>query len=297
MLQIARDSGLPMPRGMQTLRRPMQPLRRDPTMPDMFVQPWASQGLSQAHASTSQHRDGTVGSERRTPPEDLNDSQRRQRPRHEPAYAASAGRGSRQDILLPGPPLSAPDSQQRHSSVAAMSQQHSPVRQTFSPSHSYNQPQHNEVNDLWARRAQTLHTSQQHPSFQRGPNFPHQSQASAVGSATLAPLPFIQHASTLSDYVPPINTSANNGPMPRVGSYQPYHNTNGSSNLQPPMSAEPPPGTAYPGPPPPQSPAFYQQLPQLGHFQNASYPPPDSTQGVARHSLSVAGPNGYYAPP
>lgn len=270
-------------------------------MPDMFDQNGVRQRGSQAHANGPQHRDGTAAGERRSPPEDLSDNQRRQRPRHEPAYSASAGRSSRPGTFLPGLPITGSDNQQRHSSVTTASQQISPDRQTFSPTNSHNQPPHNQVNDFWARRAQTLHTSQQQqqqqqqPNFQRPPNFPHQPQASNVGAANLIPLPFMQHPPPFPNYVPPINTSANNGSMPRGGNFQPYPNPIGSSSLQPPMPTELPPGTAFSGPPPSHSPAFYQQLPQLGQFQSASYPPSNQGPELGRHGLGVAGLNNFYA--
>ena len=288
-----------MPRGMQSFRRPMQSLRRDPSIPDMFDQVGVRQRGSQAHTNNSQHRDGTAAGERRSPPEDLSDTQRRQRPRRESAYSASAGRGSRPGNFLPALPITNPDTHQRHNSVTTTtSQQQSPVRQPFSPTNPHTQPQHNQVNDFWARRAQTLHTSQQQqqPPYQRAPNFPHQPQGPALGSANLASLAFMQQAAPFSNYVPPINTSANNGSQPRLRDYPPYPSSNGTNNLQPPMSAELPPGTAYPGPPPSHSPAFYQQLPQLAQFQSASYPPSNGAPELGRHGLGLTGPNNYYAP-
>lgn len=298
MLQIARGSGLPLPRGMQTFRRPMQTLRRDSSMPDMFDQTGMRQRGSQAQVNTPQHRDGTAAGERRSPPEDSSDNQRRQRPRHEPSYSVSAaGRGSRPGNFLPGLPVTGPDNQQGHSPATTTSQQQSPVRQQFSPSNSNIQPQHgHQFNDFWARRAQTLHTSQQQPNFQHTPNFSHQPQASTVGSATLAPLPFMQQAPPFSNYMPPINGSGNNGTIPRAGNYQTYHNPVGNSNLQHPMSAEIPPGASFPGPPPPQPAAFYQQLSQLGQFQSASYPPSNPGPELGRHGLGIAGPGNYYTP-
>lgn len=264
-------------------------------MPDMFDQGGVRQRGSQAQTNNPQHRDGTTAGERRSPPEDLNDNQRRQRPRHESAYSASAGRGSRPGNLLPGLPTTGPDSNQGHNSVTATSQQQSPVRQPFSPTNSLNQAQQNQVSDFWARRAQTLHTSQQQPIYQRAPNFPHQQVN--FGSANLAPLAFIQQTPNFSNYVPPINTSANNGTMPRGGSYQPYPSPNGSGNLQPPIPAEMHTvGAAYPGPPPSHPPAFYQQLPQLAQFQSASYPPNNATPELGRNGLGITGHNNYYAP-
>ncbi|KUI65925.1 E3 ubiquitin-protein ligase ATL6 [Cytospora mali] len=85
MLQIARDSGLPLPRGIQSFRRPMQSLRREPS--DMVDQNGVRQRGSQAQNNTPQPRDGTATGERRSPPEDLSDNQPRQRPRHEPSYS------------------------------------------------------------------------------------------------------------------------------------------------------------------------------------------------------------------
>lgn len=267
-------------------------------MPDMLDQNGTRQPVPQAHVNNPQHREGTATGERRSPPEDLNDNQRRQRPRHEPSYSVSAGRGSRPGNLLPGLPVTGPDTQQGHSSATTTTQQQSPIRQSFSPSNPpHNQPQQNhQFNDFWARRAQTLHTSQQQPNFQRTANFPHQPQVPTVSSATLAPLPFMQQASPFSNYMPPINHSGNNGTMPRGGNYQTYNNSMGGSSLQPPNPAEMPPGTAFSGPIPPQLPAFYQQLPQLGQFHSASYPPSNSVPELGRHGLGVAGPGMYYTP-
>lgn len=287
MLQMATRSGLPLPpRTRQTFRRPMQtPRRGEPSMPDMSTQ----------NINSSQTREGTAAGERRSLPDDLNDNQRRQRPRHEMLYSASAGSSSRPGNPLPGLPVTGPGAQQGQVPGTVTTQQYSPIRQPIPPFNLHNQPQHSQqFNDFWARRAQTLHTSQQ-PNLRSAPNLSHQSQIPTIGSAH-GPLPIMQQAPPFSflHHMPPVNSSGNNGTLPRGANHQNYNHPVVSSGLQYQVPAEMAP--AFSGPIPPQLPAYYQQLPQLGQFQSVSYPLPNPVPELGRHDLGITGPGSYYTP-
>ncbi|KAI3398315.1 hypothetical protein diail_9538 [Diaporthe ilicicola] len=262
--QVARvDTDL----GMPAYRRAIQALRsRDPSNVDMYHQYAMRPRGAQPHVEGFS-RDVSAAGERRAPPEDPGDTQRRQRPRHDSSRAYDQRHGS---LLLTGAV-----SEQRYDPSSTASPQHSPVRQPFSPSQSYNPPQHNHLPDFWSRRAQNMPNLQQ-PIFPRASNVAHQQHAAANHPVTLAPLG--PNSSIFSSYAPaspPVNGSVSGyPPLPHVGNYHNYSAPLGGGSLQAPTSAELPLPTSFPGPPPPHA-AFSQQLPQMSQFRNPAYTPYD----------------------
>lgn len=273
---------------MPAYRRAIQALRRDSSGIDMYHQYAMHPRGAQPHIEGF-HRDASAAGERRALPEDPSDTQRRQRPRHDPSRAYDQRRGS---LLLTGAV-----SEQRYDPSNTASQQHNTVRQPFSPSQPQNTPQHSRLPNIWPRRAQDMPNHQQ-SLFPRTANIPHQTQA-ANHPATLAPLG--PNSSGFSSYAPssPPSSSSVSGyhpPLPHMGNYQNYSGPLGGGGLQAPTSAELPLPTSFPGPPPPHA-AFAQQLPQMSQFRNPAYTPfhlgleygrPDQSVGMAN--------NGFYTP-
>lgn len=269
---------------MPAYRRAIQALRRDSSGVDMYHQYAMHPRGAQSHPEGS-HRDGSAAGERRAPPEDPSDNQRRQRPRHDPLRAYDQRHGS---LLLSGAV-----SEQRYDPSQTASQQHSPVRQPFSPSrHS------SHLHDAWPLRTQNMPNLQQQSIFPRTSNIPHQTQA-ANHPATLAPLgPNPSGFSSYAPSSPPTSSSIGGFPssLPHMGNYQNYSVPLGGGGLQAPTSAELPLPTSFPGPPPPHA-AFAQQLPHMSQFRNPAYAPFNLGMEYGRADQSVAMANsGFYAP-
>lgn len=272
--------------GMPAYRRAIQALRRDPPGIDMYHQYAMHPRGAQPHPEGS-HRDASAAGERRAPPEDPSDTQRRQRPRHDPSRAYDQRHGG---LLLTGAV-----SEQRYDPSNTASQQHSPVRQPFSPSQSHDSAHRSHLPDLWPRRTLNMLNLQQ-SVFPRTASIPHQAHT-ALHPATLAPLG--PSPSGFSSYVPssPPASSSSGGyptPLPHTGSYQSYSGSLGGGGLQAPASAELPLPTSFPGPP---HAAFAQQLPHMVQFRNPAYTPFNlgSEYGRPGQSLSMEN-NGFYAP-
>lgn len=267
---------------MPAYRRAIQALRRDSSGIDMYHQYAMRPRGTQPHFDGF-HRDVSAAGERRAPPEDPSDTQRRQRPRHDsPRGIYDLRHGS----LL----LTSAVNDQRYDPSSTATQQYSPVRQPFSPSQSYNPPQHNHLPDAWSRRAQNMPNSQQ-PIFPRTPNVSHQSQAATNHPATLAPLgPNSSGFSSYASGSPPVNSSMSGyaPPLPHMGNYTNYSAPLGGGGLQAPTSAELPLPTSFPGQPPSHA-AFSQQLPHLSQFRNPAYTPFNLGPEYGR-------PDGFYAP-
>lgn len=274
---------------MPAYRRAIQALRRDPSGVDMYHQYAMHPRGTHSHSEGS-HRDASTAGERRAPPEDPSDTQRRQRPRHDPSRAYDQRHGS----LL----LSSAVSEQRYDPSNTASQQHSPVRQPFSPSQSYNPPQPSHLHEVWPRRMQNMPNFLEQSIFPRTSNISHQTQA-ANHPATLAPLG--PNSSSFSGYVPssPPTSSSMSGytpPLPHMGNYQNYSGPLGGGGLQAPTSAELPLPTSFPGPPPPHA-AFSQQLPHMSQFRNPAYATFNLGLEYGRPDQSVAMTNsGFYSP-
>ncbi|KAK2609788.1 hypothetical protein N8I77_003272 [Diaporthe amygdali] len=278
--QVARfDADL----GMPAYRRAIQALRRDPSGVDMYHQYAMHPRGSQPHVEGF-HRDVSAAGERRAPPEDPSDTQRRQRPRHDSSRAHDQRHGS---LLLTGAVT-----EQRYDPSNTASQQHSPVRQPFSPSQLHNPPQHNHSPDFWSRRAQNMPNLQQ-TTYPRASIMHH---AVTNHPATLAPLG--QNFSGYAPASPPVNGSASGYPpqVPHMGNYQNYSAPLGGGSLQAPASAELPLPTSFPGPPPTHS-AFSQQLPHMSQFRNPAYTQYNQSLEYGRADQNVViSSNGFYAP-
>lgn len=268
---------------MPAYRRAIQALRRDTPGVDMYHQYAMHSRVTQPPPEGS-HRETSAAGERRSPPEDPSDTQRRQRPRHDLSRALDQRHGG---LLLTGAV-----SEQRFDPSNNASQQHSPVRQPFPPSQSRSPAQRDHLPDLWPHR--TLNTpALQQSIFPRRSSIPPQPH-SALHPAALAPLG--PGASGFSSYVPsspPANSSsaAYPTPLPHTGSYQNYSGPLGGSGLQAPSSAELPLPTPFPGPP---HTAFAQQLPQV-QFRSPAYATFNIGAGYGRpgHSVNMER-NGFY---
>lgn len=103
--------------GMPAYRRAIQALRRDTPGVDMYHQ-YAMHSRSAQPPPQGSHREGSAAGERRAPPEDPSDTQRRQRPRHDLPRALDQRHG--------GSLLTGAVSEQRFDPSITASQQHSP---------------------------------------------------------------------------------------------------------------------------------------------------------------------------
>lgn len=273
--------------GMPAYRRAIQALRRDSAGVDMYHQYAMHPRGVQPHPEGS-HRDASAPGERRAPPEDPSDTQRRQRPRHDLSRAYDQRHGG---LLLTGAV-----SEQRYDPSNAASQQHNAVRQPFSPFQSHNLAQRSYLPDVWPRWSENMPNMQQ-SIFPRTSNIPHQAQA-ANHPVTLAPLG--PNTSGYSGYVPsspPASSAVGGYPpqLPHTGNFPNYSGPLSGSGLQAPTSAELPLPTSYPGPPLPHA-AFAQQLPHMGQFRNPAYTPFNLSTEYGRPDHGGMANNGFYAP-
>ncbi|KAG8159218.1 hypothetical protein KVR01_010879 [Diaporthe batatas] len=266
--------------GVPTYRRVTQSLRRDTPAVDMYHQYAMHSHGSQPPAEVS-HREASVGGERRALPEDPSDTQRRQRPRHDPSRALDQRHGG---LLLTGAV-----SEQRFDPSNTASQQHSPVRQPFSPTQSYSPAQRHHLPHLWPHRTLNAPNFQQ-SIFPRRPNIPHQPH-NPIHPTALAPLG--PASSGFSSYVPPsppTNGSSTGylAPLPHG-----YSGPLGGSGLQALSSAELPLPTPFPGSP---HAAFAQQPPQV-QFRSSAYAPFNHGAGYGRPGHGVSMENNSFYPP
>jgi hypothetical protein len=271
--------------GMPAYRRAIQALRRDTPGLDMYHQYAMHSRGAQLHHEGS-HRDASAAGERRAPPEDPSDTQRRQRPRHDPLRAYDQRHGG---ILITGAV-----SEQRYDPSNGASQQHSPVRQPSSPSQSHHPGHRSHLPGLWPRR--TLNLNVQQPVFPRTSSISRQAQTS-LHRATLAPLgPGPSGFSSYSPSSPPASNPSGGYPtsMPHTSTYPNYSGPLGGSNLQAQASAELPLPTTFPAP---SHAPFAQQLPHMVRFRNPAHAPFSIGSEYGRPGQSISMENtGFYAP-